>query len=120
MPVISYLIGTAITTVLTATAWGLVLVYFDPVTAGPTALILFLVSLGVTISGAMALILYALYRRLSVDRRFWTAFRHGIIIGLAGIGILVLQWLHVLAWWNVLMVVVVGLLLEVYFKIKVE
>ncbi|OGB73370.1 hypothetical protein A3K24_00630 [candidate division Kazan bacterium RIFCSPHIGHO2_01_FULL_44_14] len=120
MPVTSYLIGTAITTGLTIIAWSLVLIYFDPTTVGYVGLVLFLISLGVTMVGGFTLVLYALYTRLTGAKRFWTALRHGALLGLAGIGVLILQWLNVLAWWNIVMVVVIGLLLEVYFKIKVE
>lgn len=120
MPITSYLVGTTIAVLFTGTAWGLVLIYFDPTTTGVIGLSLFLVSFCLTAIGLTTLILYAVYRRLLGDGRFWTALRHGSWFGLAGTAWLGLQWLHVAHWWNGLMLLVVIILLEAYFRIKME
>ncbi|AKM84738.1 MAG: hypothetical protein VE98_C0001G0281 [candidate division Kazan bacterium GW2011_GWA1_50_15] len=121
MPVTSYLVGVAVTTILAAGAWGMVLVYFDPGTAGPIGLVLFLVSLGVAAIGLLTMLFYGLYFYVA-DRtdRFWIALREGTLLGLVGIGGLILQVYHMLSWWNIGLAALAAVVLEVYFRVKVE
>ena len=120
MPVTSFLVGVATTTVLALVAWGMVLWYFDPTTVGLLGLILFLTSFTVALSGILTLTIYAYFKATDPARRFWTALRQGATLGLAGAGVLVLQLLHVASWWNLIMIIIAVGLLEVYFRVRVE
>lgn len=120
MVVRSYLIGLGITTTLTLIAWLLILFYFDPNASGITGLILFFLSLSITLAGLLTMIFYVIGRYFREDRLavFTTALRYGVIIGLVTAVVLLFKTLGVLAWWNVGAVALAAVVLEIYFRIK--
>lgn len=121
MPARGYLVGTMITTLLTLVAFLLVLFYFDPLTSGLVGIILFFVSLGITSMGILTMVVFWIIKGSFLDKpidAYTVALRTGILLGVVLISIMILQSLNVLSWWNTVMIVLVAVVLEIYFRVK--
>jgi len=116
-----YLPGIGIATAMTLAAWLLVLFYFDPTTSGIPGLTLFFVSFAATLIGLLILLFhYFRYRFTNTPAFFGTTVRQAVLLGLVVSGILLLQALDKLNWWNGVAIVVAGLVVESYALIKPE
>jgi len=116
-----YLIGTMITTLLTLAAFLLVLFYFDPLSSGLVGVVLFFISLGVTLMGAITLVVFAIIKNWYPDKQveaYGIALRSGILLGVVLVSLIILKSLGVLSWWNTLMIILVAVVLEIYFRVK--
>ncbi|MFH0905440.1 MAG: hypothetical protein V1826_01855 [bacterium] len=122
MPIKGYVLGIGISTVLTLAAWVLVLFYFEPQTTGGVGLALFFVSLGLWLIGALTLGLFAIASRWSTNlaQTLAAAARSGVLVGLAVVSLMLLKTFDGLSWWNSATIVLAALLLEIYFRVKVE
>lgn len=116
-----YLVGLACATLLAWLCLIALLVYFEPLAAGLSILILFYLSLFIGASGTLFFIGFSL-RRISQRRgvasrpKFlvWgqanTSFRQGILLAIILNGALILQSQKMLTWWSLLILVaMVGL-----------
>lgn len=115
-----YLPGVGIATAMTLIAWLLVLFYFDPTTSGTIGITLFFVSLTATIIGALILLFSYLRYRFSFPASFSVTLRQATLLGLGGSGILLLQALDKLNWWNGVAIVVAGLVVESFYLVKTD
>lgn len=121
MPARGYLVGTMITTLLTLAAFLLVLFYFDPLSSGMVGVVLFFLSLGITLMGIITLIIFAITKSKFPDdpvKAYNLALRGGVLLGVVLISLSILKSLSVLSWWNTVMIVLVAVVLEIYFRVK--
>lgn len=94
----------------------------DPQAADILTITALLASLFLTISGLLSLIIF--YLRVKVSNyeilfaQLPIALRHGSLIALAVTGLIFLQMLRVLGWWEGILYLVVLILLESYFKTR--
>jgi peptidoglycan/LPS O-acetylase OafA/YrhL len=112
-----------ITAALAFLAWLLVLFYFDPNTSGLTGVVLFFVTLAPALLAGIVLGLYALRRRkfqMEPMSALIISGRQGTILGIILVALLIFQVTNFLAWWNVGVLIVVGVFIEFYSRVKVE
>jgi hypothetical protein len=111
-----WMIGAA---VVAAVAVGVIIYKFDPYKSGVLVFALLFISWFVflsclTIPGAY---FYDLKRRtLEVGDLFWPGLRRGLTISLTLTIVLILQTLHVLTWWNGLLVLLIAVIVDMYFR----
>lgn len=121
MPARGYIIGTMITTLLTLVAFLLVLFYFDPLTSGLVGIVLFFISLGITLMGIITLMVFAMMKNKYPDdpvKTYNISLRSGVLLGVVLISFIFLKSLGVLSWWNTIMIILVAVVLEIYFRVK--
>jgi hypothetical protein len=114
-----YLAGLIIATLLASGCLAAILIFFDPSSADSLIFILFYLSLLIAFTGIFTLIGLAirwfsqkkiLRSRLPVDRAsrcLGVAFRQGFLLAMILMVVLILQSQRLLAWWNLVMIVVV-------------
>lgn len=123
MLVKSYIWGMGITVVLAFLAFLLVLFYFDPNTSGLTGIVLFFFTLTPALVGGTILGLYGLRRRrfeIEPMPALILSGRQGGIIGIILVSILLFQITDFIAWWNVGLLIALGVFIEFYSRVKVE
>ncbi len=118
----SYLIGIISSSIITFIAWVLVLWYFDPTLTGGVGLVSFYLTLIFWLCGVLVLIFYGLKKKVlgSTLANLMVSIRQGVSLGLVFTLILMLQNFRLLAWWNLLLLVLAFVVVEVYQRIKVE
>jgi hypothetical protein len=105
--------------VLAAAAIGVIVYKFDPYKSGTLVFALLFVSCfillsGLTIPGAY---FYDLKRGLiEPNNLFWAGVKRGLVLSLTPTIILLLQTLHVLTWWNGLVLVLIAVIVDMYFR----
>ncbi|MFH1551305.1 MAG: hypothetical protein ABIC36_00295 [bacterium] len=117
---LTYLVGLIITILLSSVCLIAIIIYFNPFSSGLVAFILFYLSLFISLTGIFTL-LGLFIRRISrkrrtplpcnkVIRQMEISFRQGLFLSIIFISALILQSQRVLAWWYLLiLVVIVGL-----------
>jgi hypothetical protein len=100
--------------------WLMVLFTINPFEAGGAGFALFYIALAVALLGTISLVGFAVrflvYRHERVVlREVTTAFRQAFLLTLVVIGSLLLQSRALLAWWNILLFVVLVSILELFF-----
>ncbi len=105
--------------------WALVLFRMDPGEAGLIGFLLFYVTLFASLVGTLAVggVLYRvlkLKRHHLIIREVRIAFRHGIILSLAGVVSLALSAQNLLTWWNLFGVFFIIGLIEYLFVLMEE
>lgn len=104
---------------LAAVAIGIIVYKFDPYKSSTIVFALLFVSCfvflsGLTIPGAY---FYDLKRGvIEAHNLFWASVKRGLIISLTPTIILLLQTLHVLTWWNCLLVLLIAVIVDMYFR----
>lgn len=118
----SYLIGIISSTIITFLAWGLVLWYFDPTLTGGVGLVSFYTTLIFWFCGVLTLIFYGLKKKVlgPTLTNLLTSIRQGVSLGLVFVLILLLQNFRLLTWWNILILILAFIVVEVYQRVKVE
>ena len=111
--------GIIIAAIIAAASLGLIFWKFDPYTSGwPTFVLLFL-SFFVLVSSLAVLSVYYYKRYKGVEditQLLPLAIRIGLIISLVITILFILQTLHLLAWWNTLLLITIAVILDMYFK----
>ncbi|MFA5270141.1 MAG: hypothetical protein WC400_00790 [Patescibacteria group bacterium] len=105
--------------VIAAVAVGIIIYKFDPYKSGTLVFALLFVSCFVFLSGLTipAAYFYDLRRGLIEPHNlFWASVKRGLVIGLTPTIILLLQTLHVLTWWNGLLVLLIAVIVDMYFR----
>jgi hypothetical protein len=101
-------------------AWALTVVNNNPAEGGQTVLASFYISLYVALVSTLTLGGFALRRYLGNNELrhayLQVAFRQAFIVGALLIAALVLQSVRLLAWWDILLLAAVSLLLELYLR----
>ena len=118
----SYLWSLRIGTLLSFSAWGLVVFFIDPKKSGIWGQFVFYFSFFLVLSGMFILLLTRL-KKISKKEELAFAeigisFREGILLSLLVIALLVLQSFRILVWWDGLLVVAGIFLIELYFLTK--
>jgi len=115
----SYLWGLRISTVILFIAWAVVVGNVDPEKSGLIGKVLFYLSLFLFLSGLFILILTWIRRKMEGDemvfRQLGLNFREGILLAILVVGLLLLQSVKVLIWWDGLLVTAGIFLVELYF-----
>lgn len=121
MPVKPYLWGIAIAAACAFVSLAMVLLYFDPETSGS-------IGSGLLVATFWILALGVLIIGLTVNRvrngrkpeeAFLISVRHASIVSLLLAGMLVLQLSGLLRWWNFVLLILMGLAVEFYARVKV-
>jgi len=96
--------------------------YVNPETAGIIGKILFYVVLFFALSGVLNLFLLWLRRKITTPENAFAnvglSFRQGTLLALFAIGLLIMQSLRVLVWWDGLLLLAGIFLVELYFLSK--
>lgn len=113
----TYLITIAVGTVLCFVAWGTVIVNIDPDEAGVVGFFLFYTTLFLGIIGLSSTLGLAIRKLVFVQeevvfRHIKRTFRQSIIFALLAIVTLILLQIGFLRWWNAVILVALGIVLE--------
>lgn len=118
----SYLWSLRVGTLLSFSAWGLVVFFIDPKKSGIGGQFIFYFSFFLVLSGIFILLLTRL-KKISKKEELAFAeiginFREGILLSLLVIILLILQSFRILVWWDGLLVVAGIFMIELYFLTK--
>jgi len=109
----------SITTAIFWIAWSMVLFQVDPDTAGWSGIAAFYLTLFTSLLGSFFLISFGVRKRFDKDELEYKlvgkSFRQSLFFAVALVGILMLQDLRFLTWWNFIMLVVGLGILEYFF-----
>jgi len=115
----AYIWGMRVVTVLSIAALGAVIYFIDPESSTWVVLALFYLAIFFSLSGIFNLILLSLRRKLLGEEvaaeSVGLSFRQGVLLSAIAVGILVLQGLRMLVWWDALMVAAGFFLVELCF-----
>lgn len=124
MPTAVYLIGLLLSSIFSWVALFIILTKLDPVLDGTLAISLFFITLFFALTSTFALIgFYARiwWRRNEIYyQNINIAFRQGILLSIGVCGLMGLQALRVLTWWDALLLGVTIVLIEVLSLAKME
>lgn len=118
-----YMAFMATATLLSAFAWGMVVLNTDPYETGVAGFVMFYVTLFMSLVGALT-ILGTLYRvsfrkrNEVLSREVKISFRHAIALALAGVAALALSARGSLRWWTFLLLIAVLTVIEYVFLVK--
>lgn len=119
MSLVRFLIILAIGTVTSWLAWGLVINTMDPANGGAVALLLFYGSLTLAIFGTVTLagffLRYWLERDTVLFRQIGVAMRHGTILTVMAVVLLLLQSQRVLNLWSIIALLALAVVIELFF-----
>ncbi len=111
---------TAIFTLIISIIFIFILFRVDPFTSGKSALIVFLVTLFLSLSGILIIISFYLRSIINKDKiplnNFNTSLRQSILISVGIVGLLILKSMESLAWWDGLLLVASLIFLEMFFR----
>ncbi len=118
----SYLIGIGASSVICWVAFVLTIFYLNPNTNRTLALSSFFISLFFALAGTFTLAGFFIRTALSHNELYYAninvSFREGFLLSLIIIGILALQLLKLLTWWDASLFVAIMILVEFYFLTK--
>jgi len=113
-----YLNLMGILTLICWLAWVVVLFFINPEKTGLIGFVLFYFSLFLAVLGTASVLGFVVRARLNkspVFKQVELAFRQGIWLGLLVVGLLLLQGLGLLRWWNGLLLLLFLTFLEFFF-----
>jgi len=117
-----YVLALVIAALVSVTSLYLVLSRLSPMEDETLALVLFIVSLFFAAASVFSLLGYALrltfYSHELFLNHFNVSLRQGIIIALSISALIGFQIMRTLTWWNGLVMVFIGFLMEIYFVAK--
>jgi len=105
--------------ILAAVAISIIIYKFDPYKSNTLVFALLFISCFIFISGLTipAAYFYDLNRGLiEANELFWASIKRGLILSLTPTMILLLQTLHVLTWWNGLVLILIAVIVDIYFR----
>jgi hypothetical protein len=115
----SYIWSLRVFTLISLVALGLIILYIDPKGSGIFGKVLFYISLFFSLSGIINLVFLRLRRKMiHADREgdnVGLSFRQGALLAVLAVGLLILQSMRVLVWWDGLILVAGAFLMELYF-----
>ncbi len=118
----TYLIGVFIGTILCWGAFVLTILNIDPTDSGTLGLASFFSSLFFALTGTFGLIGFFARIWLSgneiIYENIGISFRQGVLFSLCIVGLLALQAIRMLTWWNGILLVLIIIMLEFYFMAK--
>ena len=115
----SYIWGMRLLTLISLSALGFVIFYVDPENSGMVGKIIFYFILFFSLSGFINLFLIFTRRKIMGSETalatIGLSFRQAILLSLLTIGLLILQSMRALVWWDGLLLVAGIFLVELYF-----
>jgi len=115
----SYIWGMRLITLVSLIALGLVVFYTNPESRDMAGKIFFYLTLFFLLSGIFNLVLLLAREKMMRDggimENISLSFRQGMLLSLMAVGILALQSVRALVWWDALLVVAGVFLIELYF-----
>jgi hypothetical protein len=115
----SYLWGLRIGTLIMVSALCAVIFLTDPNDIGNIAFVLFYLTFLFSVSGISVLVLTWIWRKMASDMftfgEIGMALRQGFLLGGLMTILVGMQQMQILVWWNALLVVGFGFLIELYF-----
>lgn len=115
----SYLWGLRIGTLIMFLAFCAVIFLTDPMDIGNIAFFLFYLTFFFFVSGVSVLILTWMWQKMASDMftlgEIGMALRQGILLGALMTILVGMQQMQILVWWNALIVMGFGFLIELYF-----
>lgn len=117
MSIRQYLLTMAAATALSWCVWILTIFYFDPDTVGAVGLLIFYVSLFLSLLGTVSTIGFLIRMRLIqndelIFRHIKKTFKQGFILSIFVIGTLILLQNSLLTWWNFVLLAALYLFIE--------
>jgi predicted MFS family arabinose efflux permease len=118
-----YLIIMSLSTLLLWLAWGLVIIFIDPVTGGIMGVSLFYISLFLALTGSFSVIGFFVRSRFAkkeevLFNQVGVSLRHAILFSVLITGSLLLQSNRLLTWWNALIFIVILIVIESLFMMR--
>lgn len=117
-----YVLSILVTCLLASGSLFLVISKLDPFVDKNLAVPLFFITLYLAVSSFFTLIGYisrmSFFRHELFLNHFNISLRQGFILGLSMCGLIGLQMLRTLTWWNALILIFMSLFLELYFVAK--
>lgn len=118
----SYIFAILFAGIISLCGWFLVLFRMDPFSSTNIALALFLISLFLALASFFTVIGYYLRVFFNKNEIFyahiWISLRQGLLFSFFVCTAVVFQLMRVLTWWNLLLLFIAIVLLEVYFLSK--
>jgi len=118
----AYIWGMSVVTFFSAVALIGVFYYIDPSASGTIGKTLFFLVAFFVLSGIFNLLLLRLRKRIitseNIHASIVLSFRQGVLLALLASGILLLQGMRLLVWWDALFLAGGIFLIEVYFVLK--
>lgn len=118
-PLVKHFWGIWLAGIVAAVAFVIIVINFDPYTSNWAIFSLFFAGFMIFWAGLLATLLYMYYLKkglVDFSGMFSSALKLGIISSGALTMLFLLQTIHILAWWNGLIVVVLAIILGLYFK----
>ena len=118
-PLVKHLWGIWVACVIATIAFIIIVVKFDPYTSHWAIFVLLFAGFLIFWGGVFITLLYMYYLKkglIDFSGMFSSALKLGIIGSGALTVLFLLQTIHILAWWNGLIVVVLAIILGLYFK----
>lgn len=118
-PLVKHLWGIWVACVIATVAFIIIVVKFDPYTSHWAIFVLLFAGFLIFWGGVFITLLYMYYLKkglIDFSGMFSSALKLGIIGSGALTVLFLLQTIHILAWWNGLIVVVLAIILGLYFK----
>ncbi len=118
----SYLVGIGTSSIICWLAFVLTIFYISPENTKLLAISCFFISLFFALAGTFTIGGFYIRTLSSNNELYYSniniAFREGFLLAFCFIGILILQSLHLLTWWNGTLFVAIIILVEFYFLTK--
>lgn len=115
----SYIWGMRLVALISLIALGLIVFYVDPESRDIAGKIFFYLTLFFFLSGVFNLLLLRARKNMMRDggilENISLSFRQGMLLSAMSIGLLILQSLRALVWWDALLLVAGVFLIELYF-----
>ncbi len=116
----AYLVGFTASSILSWTVVVVTLLGTNPERGGQAAILALFISLAVALTSSLTLIGYAVrvYRSGNQDKYVAarTSFRQALLVGIAVVAVLALQAVRLLAWWDIVLLVAILWLVELYLR----
>lgn len=120
----AYLLGLSASSALCWLAFVLTLVNTNPTQGGQAAKLSLYISLGIAVLGSLTLLGYAARRYLARNELKYSlirdSFRQAALGTLLLVAGLLLQAVRLLSWWDILLLVAIAVLLELYLRSHVR
>ena len=118
----TYIWGVRIVALFSFIAWALIVNFVDPETTGIAGKILFYLAALFALGSLFNLMLVWIRKKTigkeAIALNIGLSFRQGILLAIFVIGLLILQSLRILVWWDGLLLLAAIFLIELYFLNK--
>lgn len=122
MALIAYITGMVIAALFCWAAFAMVVFSVNPFKADIVSISTFFISLFFAVASTLTIILLYFRSRIKSEETptalLGISFRYAALVSLAFVGLLVLQALRILTWWDGALVVIAILLIEMFFRAR--